>query len=75
MNLHKTTYNKLAKTSTVDFVEMDPKIKNYTFFMKEKLIYEPESFDKYATMLNIHLSWEYLVFLTLFIKRWLKNML
>lgn len=48
MNLHKTTYNKLAKTSTVDFVEMDPKIKNYTFFMKEKLIYEPESFDKYS---------------------------
>ena len=48
MSLHHTTYNKLANTSTVDYSEMDPKVKNFSYFMKEKLIYEGEEFDKYS---------------------------
>ena len=47
-SLHLTSYTKLAKSSTVDFSECDPKVKNFSFYMKEKLLYEPNSFDKYS---------------------------
>ena len=47
-SLYETPYIRQAQSSTLDVCERKERVKNFSYYLKEKMIYEPNTFDKYS---------------------------